>query len=73
MERYFADVMSINLDAAFVDVVEAGQQVDDRCLARSGRPDQSDALTRFDMEVDLMQDVFAVLIAEGDVLEVHCS
>ena len=42
--RIVADVPAVDGDPAAVDLVEAGQQVDDGRLARAGRPDQGQRL-----------------------------
>ena len=51
------------------DVVEPQQQVDDRGLARAGRPDDADALAGLDDERHVAEHVVVVVIGEPDVFE----
>ena len=45
-----ADVDAVDRDPTTPDVVKAQQQIDQRRLARAGRADDADALTRLDLE-----------------------
>ncbi len=45
-----ADILSVDADAAAVDIVEAGQQVDDGGLAGAGRAHQGDGFPSFGLQ-----------------------
>ncbi|MNC01790.1 hypothetical protein D3C75_491450 [compost metagenome] len=63
------DILTVNQDAAAGKIVEAGDQVDDRSFARTCRSDKGDAFACPDIEGDILQDVQARIIGEGDVVE----
>ena len=46
-----ADILAVNGDPAAVDLIKTGQQVDDGRLARAGRTDQGDGLSRLCLRV----------------------
>ena len=50
-------------------VVEAGQEVEERRLARSRRPADRDDLARLDDEVEVVEDVHLAAVREADLLE----
>ena len=52
-----------------IDVVEPGDEIDRRCLANTRAADKTDHLAGTDIDVDVMQDGFALVVAEGYVLE----
>ena len=66
-------VLPVQQDAPAVEIVEAAQQVDDGALARAGRADERDALAGAHVQVDVFQDVNALLVGEGDILKVHLA
>ena len=51
----FADVDAVDGDAAFGDVVEAGDQVDQGALARPGGAQKAHLLARFDGQIDILE------------------
>src|SRR5690606_29110440 len=59
----------VEADVAAVGVVEADEEVGDRRLARSRRPDQGDGLARLDVEGDRLDAATFRLVA-GGVLQV---
>src|SRR5919201_1097038 len=54
---------------ALARVVEAAEQLRDRRLARAGVADERHRRARRDVEVDPVQDLGQVAVAEADVLE----
>nr|GFA28922.1 hypothetical protein [Tanacetum cinerariifolium] len=52
-EVVLAQVLAIDQDAAFLDVVEAAQQVDNAGFARAGGPHEGDGLAGLHVEADL--------------------
>ena len=64
------DVLSVDQDAAFVDVVQALDQLDERGLARTRMAHQPDALARRDARREmLVQRRVVRAVAEGHVVE----
>ncbi len=51
---YVANVYAVNQDAACRDIPKAGQEVDNGCLARTGRPDDGDGLTGLGLNGDAL-------------------
>src|SRR5207249_2881002 len=68
-EREGAHVAPIDLDRSLVDVVEAGQQVDQRALPGSGRADEGHLRASRDANTDVDQSWVGAGVAEADVLE----
>ena len=69
-----AHIMPVHQDSAFVDIIEARDQVDQRGLARTGWPDQGDDLVGFYRQVDIIQrDPFFALVAEANIAEFNFS
>ena len=63
-------VDSVDHDGAFADVEEAGDQLNQRRLARPARSDDGDHFARHCLQVDAAQDVdFAVRVSESDIVE----
>ena len=69
-ERHVADVVAVDLDGAGGDVIEARQQPRDGRLARPGAPDERDGLAGRDVGVKVAEDLGAVVVREGHVVEV---
>ena len=67
VEAGVADVGAVDGDAAFRDVVEAGQQINQRTLSGTRLADEGDGLALRNLQVDTLQDV-VVLILEPDVV-----
>ena len=64
-----ADVQAVDQDSPLVHVVEAGQEVDDRRLARAALAHDADPLARLDPETDALENRLVAVVAEGHVLE----
>ena len=67
--RVIADVNVVDQDRALHDVVEPHQQMAHRGLAAAGRTDERELFTRFDREVDMIEDLTAAFIMKADVTE----
>ena len=52
-----------------IDVVEPGDEIDRRRLAHAGTANETDHLAGADIDVDVVQDGLALVVAEGYVLE----
>ncbi len=65
--------MAVDEDAPRIDVVEPGEEVDDRRLSRAGRTDEGDRLARPRVEVDAPEHGGTGLVAEGHVAELHVA
>ncbi len=63
---HLADIASIDADAPRLDLVEAGQQVDDGGLARAGRPDQGDRLPGLRFQGHVLDDRHLRVVAEAN-------
>lgn len=61
--------MAADEDGAVIDVVEAGQEERDRGLAAAGGADDGDGLAGADLQGEAVEDGAAVLVGEGDVVE----
>ena len=72
IEIILAHVLTSHLHAPLAHVVETGNKVDERGLARTRTADNADRLARSDMQIDIFQDVlFGVCgILKRDVLKV---
>ena len=69
-DREAADVVSVERDSPRAHVVEAGQEIGERGLARSGRAHQRDRLARGHRQADVGERVDArARIPEGYVIE----
>ena len=64
-----AQVDAVDRDPAVARVVEAGEQLRDRRLAGAGVSDERDGRPGGDVEVDPVQHLVAVAVAEAHVLE----
>ncbi len=72
LEGEVLDVVSVQEYGAFVRVVEPEEQVHERRLAGARLPDYGHYLLRLDVHVDVGEGVgVALLVPEGDVVEVH--
>ena len=69
--RHRPAVDPVDRDPARVDLVEAHQEVDQGRLARAGRPDDGDGVTRLDDEVQVLDERGIGEVAEGHVLQFH--
>ncbi len=66
-----ARVDAIEQDASRVDLVETHEKVDYRRLARTGRADDRDGLTRRDREAEVCDQRLLGLVLEAHGLEIH--
>ena len=66
-----ADIDPVDEDPSGGDVIEAGNEVHQRRLSGTRRPEEGHGLARLDGEVDPVQDVFGVraAVVEGDVFK----
>ena len=70
MDVLFANVNAVDHDASTRCVVEAGNQLDQRCLARTGRTDQSDDFALPDIQIDTAEDfTVALSVSEVNIVE----
>ena len=67
--RDVRDVLSVDQDAAALDVVESLQQREQRRFSAAGPADQADPLAGLRSQVEVLENLAAVGIAEGDILE----
>jgi hypothetical protein len=67
------DVMSVDQDLPSGDLVEAGEQVDDRALAGAGPTDERHRCTGLDQEADAVEHGRLGIVAEVHVLELHAG
>ena len=67
--RDLAEVGAVDRDAARARVVEAREQLRDRRLAGARVPDERDGRSCRDVEVEVVEDVRQLAVAEADVLE----
>ncbi|KPY99772.1 Transposase, family [Pseudomonas syringae pv. aptata] len=65
----FGNILAVDEDPPALHVVHAQQQVDQRRLARAGRSDQADLLTRSDVQVEVVNDPVAIAVMEIDAVE----
>ena len=67
------DILAVDQNAAGLHVVEPLQQREQRRLAAAGMADQPDALARHEAEIEVLENLLAVRIAEIDMLELHAG
>ena len=65
------DVLSVDQDAARLDLVKAQQQVDQGRFPGTRAPDQTDPFAGCDREVDAMKDTPRGPVSEAHPLEAH--
>ena len=68
-ESPVADVDAVDQDVPRIDLVEPREKLGDRRLARSGRTDDRDMLTRLDREREVLQHRLTGDVGEGHVIE----
>ena len=68
-ERHVANVLPVDQHPAAGNVVEARHQRAERRLAAAGRSDQSKSSAGCDPEVQIVKNLPAVVVTEGDVIE----
>ncbi len=74
LELVFAHIVTIHANRAFIDIIEARQQIHERRLAAAGAPDDGDHLPCFDPERDVFERrALARRIRERRMLELDLS
>ena len=71
-----AHVLPVHKHTPLLDVIQAQQQLGERGLARTGAAHQTNALTSWDVEVEVLEDVVIlrrVRVAEAQALEVDAT
>ena len=68
-----ADVIAIHPDCTGFHIIETHQQVDHRTLAASGRTYDSDPLSRFYRQVEVLDQGFLRYIGEVHMIQFHTS
>ena len=63
-DRYLPDIVSINPYMAVLNIIEAADQIDNRCFTGTGRSDQRNCFARFDIETHIIQNLYIILIGE---------
>ena len=66
-------VDSVIGDLTVLDIIEAGNQVDHRCLAGTGSADEGQLLSRFSIEINVIQYLFLRYIGEIDIVEPYIA
>src|SRR6185437_11898888 len=61
------DILPVDQDAALLRLELTPQQTHQRRLARPRRSDEADAFARTDVEVEVLEDLKAVGMAEADI------
>ena len=69
----FVDIDAVIADLAVRDVIEAVDEVRDRCLACARRADKGDLLARRRIEIDVVQNDLLWRIAEVHIVEHHVA
>ena len=67
------DILAVDQDTAVLHVVEPLQQREQRRLAAAGMADETDALARHEAEIEILEDLLAVGVAEIDMLELDAG
>jgi len=67
------DILFVDQDPAVLHVVEALQQRKQRRFAAAGMTDPADALARFEAELEVLENLLAVAVAEIDMLELDAG
>ena len=68
-----ADILAFHSDGAAAHIIKAHEQIDERCLAAAGWPDNGDALARLHGKVQSADQRTVRIIGEGDVLQGHMA
>ena len=71
LQRHFPDIMPVDAHTSLLHIIEPGQHVDDRGLARAGGAHEGDRLAGLHMQVKMLEHVGVLLVGEGDIVEVH--
>lgn len=73
MKGYLGDIHVVHPHSTTVHIVKTAQQIDDGRLSRAGRSDDRKGFSRLSGEADVIQNLYAVLIAEIHMVERHFS
>src|SRR4051812_21440993 len=68
--RHLPEVVAVDRDSSLAGVVKSGEELGDRRLAGAGVPDERHGRPRGDVEVDSVEDLSRLAVAEADVVEV---
>ena len=68
-----SDVCPIDLDGTAFDIIETHQQVDQRGLAGTGRPDDGDPLSGLNLNVEILDENVVIGITEINMIETDCT
>ena len=66
-------VAAVDVDVAFLDFVEAAEQVDDAGFARPGGPHEGNGLPRLHPEADVLEHPLGLVVGKPHVLELHVA
>lgn len=68
-----AVIRAVDEDFSLRRLIEAADEVDDGGLAAAGFADKGNSLPVLDVQVEVLQHLFALFVAEGDVLKVNVA
>src|SRR5579885_1556648 len=71
--RHVADIVSIDEDGPFLDVIETRDQAGDGAFARARRPDDGDGLPRLNGKIKVAQHGQFGMVAEGDMAKLDAA
>ena len=70
---HLSDVVTVDKNLSFIDLVEAHKKVDESGFTGTGRSDDGDAVASVDVQVHIRNKRFILGIAERNVLEINFS
>jgi len=73
MLRKSGIVDPIDADCTIRRLVESADQVDDRRLAATGRPNHGDVLTRSNVQAEIREDILILLVPEPHVVKLNLA
>ena len=65
--------MAVDSDGTLLNVIETGQQTDNRTFSGACRTNQRDGFARFRAEIQVFQHVYTLFVSKRDVAELHAA
>lgn len=66
-----ADVMAVQQNFAFLNIVKPAKDIDNRAFPRAGRPYQRNALARRNVQIQMLQNLNALFIGKRYILIIY--
>ncbi len=66
---HFGNILPVDQDTAFLDVVKPQEQVDESGFSRSGASNDTDFFARLDLKIEIVDDAIRPSVMEADILK----